>query len=135
MATKKAAPALKNAGQKKAAKKKPAKKASIQSLINDAIADNEVRSALYKNPRAVAKRYGLTDEEGKAMHTLKKSLLASMDSNQIGQLEAVMHLKRWGTCTPQSSTCTPTESTGCRPVIECNPTCVPSRPCNPDGHL
>lgn len=134
MATKKATTTVKKAGQKKAAKKKSAKNASLQSLINDAIADNEVRSALYKNPRAFAKRYGLTDEEGKAMHTLKKSLLASMDSNQVDQLEAVMHLKRWGTCSPQS-TCAPSETTACRPVIECNPTCVPSRPCTPDEHL
>ena len=44
----------KKAGKRKAGKKKPAP--TVRNLINDAISNPEIRSALYKNPRAVAKR-------------------------------------------------------------------------------
>lgn len=124
------------AGKKKPGKKQSAKKATIANLINDAMLDTEIRSALYKNPRAVAKRYGLTDEEGKAMQTLKKSLLASLDGSQVSQLEAIVNLQigRWGGCSPRS--CAP-GSPRCAP-LECNPSCLPAcvpNPCAPEEHL
>jgi hypothetical protein len=111
----------KRSGKRTAQKKKPV--ATIGNLINDAIRDTDIRSALYKNPRAVAKRYGLTGEEGKAMQILKRSLLSTLDRNQVKQLEAIIQMPAagagWGSCTPK--TCAP--GTECTPL--CTPNCIP----------
>ncbi|HTS51571.1 MAG TPA: hypothetical protein VMH05_26665 [Bryobacteraceae bacterium] len=76
-----------------------------------------VRSALYRNPRAVAKRFGLKNEEGKAMQTLKKSLLSTLSRKQTTQLEMMIRNGNggdgggggglWGIC-PPSLKCPPT---------------------------
>ena len=114
--------ASKKGRRKQSAKKKRVNK-TIQNLIGDAIRDPKVRSALYRNPRAAAKRYGLTNEEGAAMQTLKKSLLSGLDRKQVTQLEAIiqMPIAGWGgggKCNPQNSHCGPTS---------CNPSCAPGR--------
>lgn len=114
--------------KKPAARKQPGRKkragSAFQGLINDVIRYPEVRSALYKNPKAAAKRYGLTDEEGKAMHTLKKSLLSALNRTQVQQLEGVIRMRGgWGddgggsTCTPDKI-CTPQ---ACTPDHACPP--------------
>lgn len=123
MATKKSSQARK----KKAGKKKPV--ATVGNLVNDAIRDPDIRSALYKNPRVVAKQYGLTSAEGKAMEVLKRSLLSSLDRNQVKQLEAIIRLPvaGWGGCNPS-------QAPPCGPSTTCNPTCLPAclpNPCAP----
>jgi hypothetical protein len=141
MAMKKSSRARKKkAVQKVVGKKKPG--TNVGNLISDAIRDPGVRAALYKNPGAVAKRYGLTNAEGKAMQTLKRSLLSSLDRNQVKQLEAIIRLPvagaGWGGggCNPDCSpnrVCTPTTcNPNCGPV--CDPMCGPNScnpPCNP----
>ncbi len=120
--------ASKTGRRKQSAKKKRVNK-TIQNLIGDAIRDPKVRSALYRNPRAAAKRYGLTNEEGAAMQTLKKSLLSGLDRKQVTQLEAIiqMPIAGWGggPCPPD---CTP--FIGCPPGGGCPPSCGPIT-CNP----
>jgi hypothetical protein len=119
----------KKASKRKAGKKKSAP--SVRNLINDAISNPGIRSALYKNPRAVAKQYGMKREEGKAMEILKRSLLSSLDRNQVKQLEAIIQLPAassgWGGCNPS---CQP--ASGCAPD-SCNPNLIcPPSPCGPD---
>jgi hypothetical protein len=125
----------KRSGKRTAEKKKPV--ATIGNLINDAIRDTDIRSALYKNPRAVAKRYGLTGEEGKAMQILKRSLLSTLDRNQVKQLEAIIQMPStgagWGSCSPQ--TCVPNQCNPdvCNPNVICLPTPCAPNPCAPHG--
>ena len=108
------------------ARKKPSKrrgasgKKAMRSLINDAVVDPRVRSALYKNPRATAKRYGLTVAEGKALQTVKKSLLSALTRQQTQALNALLMARSTDTYGPHP-TCTPTTQ-GCEPVITgCRP--------------
>ena len=125
---------------KRTAKKKKKPVATIGNLINDAIRDTNIRSALYKNPRAVAKRYGLTGEEAKAMQILKRSLLSTLDRNQVKQLEAIIQMPSagagWGSCTPQ--TCVPNQCSPDTCLPNCTPVCIPScapQGCSPTGCL
>jgi hypothetical protein len=119
----------KSSGTRKRKTGKKESAASVRNLINDAIRDPGIRSALYKSPRAVAKKYGLTNEEGKAMEVLKRSLLSSLGRDQVDQLEAIIGVSAggWG-----GGGCPPVPP--CGPTTVCNPNCLPTcipNPCAP----
>lgn len=118
--------ATRKTGKRNPAKRKNAAKDAVQRLINDAVSDPGLRAALYRSPRETAKKYGLTAAEGKALHTVKKSLMSALGRDQTKALNALFLAKSrpYG---PGPAGCTPNVPQRCRPQG-----CPPGSNCPPD---
>lgn len=112
--------------KRKSAKRKSTAKDAMRRLISDVVSDPRRRAALYRNPKETAKKYGLTAEEGKALLTVKKSLLSAMGRKQTSALNALFTAKSrpYG---PGPAGCTPNVPQRCRPNG-----CEPGSNCPPD---